>query len=280
MNHTLLLQISEQLQQAEVLLILTGAGMSADSGIPTYRGADGTWGKWEKEFDKHITELMTPKFIAENPVFMWKRFSQGFAHLKAVEPHRGYHILLNWVQKFDYQHFIITSNVDGQFQKAGFSPLQVYEVHGASGYLQCTTPCWDKVWQEDYSIYANLDLDEASLPQCPNCGQLVRPNIYIFQDKTFVPTRVREQKNRLEAFLTQNKAKKILVIEIGAGAVVKTIRHWTNRFIRDYNAQVIRINPDPKDAQIDLPHLNIPETGLKSLQIMADFLENSKSSFL
>jgi NAD-dependent SIR2 family protein deacetylase len=272
MNQNLLLQITEQLKQAEILLILTGAGMSADSGIPTYRGEDGTWGKWEKEFDKHITELMTPKFIAENPVFMWKRFSRGLAHLKTIEPHQGYRILLNWVQRFDYQYFIITSNVDGQFQKAGFSPSQVYEVHGASGYLQCTTPCWDKVWQEDYSIYAEVDLNELNLPQCPNCGQLVRPNIYIFQDKTFVPTRVRAQKSQLEVFLTQHKAKKILVIEIGAGAVVKTIRHWTNRLIRDYNAQVIRINPDPKDALIDSPHLSMTETGLQSLQMIDNFL--------
>ncbi|MCU0447281.1 MAG: hypothetical protein MUE85_20490 [Microscillaceae bacterium] len=266
------LQAFEYLQNAEVLLLLTGAGMSADSGIPTYRGEDGSWGRWEKEFNKHITELMTPQFIQENPVYMWKKFSRGLAHLKTVEPHLGYHILWQWIQKFDYQYFIITSNVDGQFQKAGFSPQQVYEVHGASGYLQCATPCWDKVWQEDYSIYAEVNLDEMNLPQCPNCGKLVRPNVYIFQDKTFVPTRVRAQKNRLEDFLTIHQNKKIVVLEIGAGAVVKTIRHWTNRLIRDYQAQVIRINPNAGDAHIVEPHLSLIDTGLKALQKLNEFV--------
>jgi NAD-dependent SIR2 family protein deacetylase len=267
-------EIKEVFEESEILILNTGAGMSADSGIPTYRGEDGSWGRWEKEFDKHITELMTPKFIADNPVYMWQRFSRGLAYLQNIQPHQGYYWILDWIKKYNWEYFAITSNVDGQLQKAGFSPEKVYEVHGANGYLQCTKPCWDRVWQQDYSIYNDLSIHSDNLPKCPNCGSLLRPNVYIFQDKTFVPTRVRTQKSKFDSFLSQANHKKIVVLEIGAGAVVKTIRHLTNKMIREHQARVIRINPDTIDAEINAPNISMVEKALNAIEKINDFIKN------
>lgn len=105
MQKDLLLKIVQHLLQTEVLIINTGAGMSADSGIPTYRGSHGSWGKVEKEFNKEVTEIMTPKFIDDHPVLMWKRFSKGYDSLKSIVPHAGYRILREWTKKMLPHHF-------------------------------------------------------------------------------------------------------------------------------------------------------------------------------
>ncbi|MDX2304414.1 MAG: Sir2 family NAD-dependent protein deacetylase [Microscillaceae bacterium] len=270
MQHTLL-KIKHLLLSSEVLILNTGAGMSADSGIPTYRGEGGSWGKVESEFNRNVTEIMTPQFILENPVMMWKRFCKGHHRLKETAPHDGYFILKNWLKSLELDHFVITSNVDRQFCEAGFDPELLYEVHGASGFLQCTLPCWDKVWQSDYSIYhyvAELTLD--NLPTCPNCGALVRPNIYIFKDRTFVPSRIQAQRQRWEAFLQSNQHKKMLVLEIGAGPTIKTIRHISRQLKNKYQAQVVRINPH--DAEIEAPGIALPMSALDALRSLDELI--------
>lgn len=260
-------KINDWLRTSDALVITSGAGMSADSGISTYRGEDGTWGRLEKEFNKGVTEIMTPQFIQEHPVFMWKRFSKGQARGRQIKPHRGYQILLHWIQRFQLDYFTVTSNVDGLFRKAGFEENNIYEVHGAGGFLQCTVPCWDQVWQSDYAVYHFVkELKEDNLPLCPNCGSLVRPNVLIFKDRTFVPTRIRAQRQRFEQFLSKYQEKSILVIEIGSGPTIKTIRNITRKLLRDYQVRAIRINP--YEPEIEPPHISIAQGALDALLVL------------
>ncbi|NJO03711.1 MAG: hypothetical protein HC880_20405 [Bacteroidia bacterium] len=149
--------LADRIRKANVLIFNTGAGMSADSGIPTYRGEDGTWGRLEKEFNQPVTEIMTPQFIRENPLFMWKRFSTGMARSKQIQPHAGYYLLHNWTNRLRLPYFAVTSNVDRQFAQAGFAEERIYEVHGAGGFLQCTVPCWNRCGQCDYSVVSLRD---------------------------------------------------------------------------------------------------------------------------
>ncbi|MEO1652181.1 MAG: Sir2 family NAD-dependent protein deacetylase, partial [Bacteroidota bacterium] len=264
MEESSLQAIQELLSSSQALVILAGAGMSADSGIPTYRGENGTWGRIEKELNRNVVDIMTPQFIQENPLYMWKRFSQGYEHLKKVKPHRGYFILRKLIQFFELPSFVLTSNVDRLFVKAGFREDQVFEVHGAGGFLQCTVPCWEEVWQSDYSIYHRArNLQLAHLPKCPNCGSLLRPNVHIFRDKHFVNSRIRKQKQRYQAFLDHHRQDSILVIEIGSGPTIKTIRNHTQKLRRDYRGRVIRINP--YDSEIVAPHLSLATKALEAL---------------
>lgn len=137
--------VAELLNQTDALIILTGAGMSADSGIPTYRGEDGSWGKLEKELNQNVTDIMTPEYIRNHPVFMWKRFSKGQSKNNTINPHPGYYLLLKWIHLYKWPYFVVTSNVDRQFATAGYKEEHIYEVHGAGGFLQCTVPCWDQL---------------------------------------------------------------------------------------------------------------------------------------
>lgn len=267
----ILQSVAELLTETDALIILAGAGMSADSGIPTYRGEDGSWGKLEKEMNRNVTDIMTPEFIQANPVFMWKRFSKGMEHTKHIKPHLGYHLLLKWINHFKWPYFVVTSNVDRQFAKAHYQEERIYEVHGSGGFLQCTVPCWDQVWQSDYSVYSHVkELNDDNLPRCPNCGSLVRPNVYIFRDRTFVNTRVKKQKENFEFFLNQNQDKRITVLEVGSGPTIKTIRSVTRRLVIKYQAQIVRINIH--HAEIDLPHISLPMGALKAFQQIDELL--------
>ncbi|NJO03712.1 MAG: hypothetical protein HC880_20410 [Bacteroidia bacterium] len=77
------------------------------------------------------------------------------------------------------------------------------------------------------------ELSEEKLPKCPNCQELVRPNVYIFRDRSFVNTRIQAQKERFENFLDQHRHQNILVLEIGSGPTIKTIRSLTRRLARE-----------------------------------------------
>lgn len=267
MDSLVIRQVQDYLSSAEVLLVFSGAGMSADSGLPVYRGENGSWGRFEKEFGKNITELMTPAFIRQYPVEMWKRFSRGLAHLKQVQPHEGYGILMKWIQNFGLEYFAVTSNVDGLFIKAGFDQERVYEIHGASGYLQCTIPCRPLVWQEDYALYHEKeDLTYEDLPKCPHCRELVRPNVYIFKDRTFVPTRTSGQRECWEDFIKKHRHKKTLCLEIGAGPTIRTIRRLTEKVKTHPQTLALRINPHEYD--IDPPHLFLATTALEALRLL------------
>lgn len=264
-------EVVNLLKTTEVMFIHTGAGMSADSGLPVYRGKNGIWGQLEGELKGDIRNIMTPKFIQENPIYMWKRFARGRKREKLYPPHAGYHILLKWVKEFDLPHFAITSNVDSMFQKTGFGEEHILEVHGSGFYQQCTTPCTQDIWENRPKFNPEKpDISFEDLPKCPHCGELARPNVLIFRDKTFVPTRVIVQKENLTNFLAENQGKKALIFEIGAGNQIKTIRRYTNKFLREFDAQAVRINLH--DSEINFPNISLPFKAKEILEEIDNFL--------
>lgn len=249
--------LADWLSQAEVLMIHTGAGMSADSGLPVYRGENGAWGQLEGELKGDIRDIMTPQFIAENPIYMWKRFARGRKREHLYPPHQGYYILKEWITHFGLEYFCVTSNVDSMFQKAGFAENQILEIHGSGAYQQCTLPCREKIWENKPQFDPEShQLGTDDLPHCPYCGALARPNVLIFQDSTFVRKRLIEQKAAYDNFLEQHKGRNTLIIEIGVGVKIKTIRRFSEKFFQQKNARVLRINPH--FSEIASPHLALP----------------------
>ena len=126
------------LQEADALLIVTGAGMSVDSGIPTYRGNNGIWTKSIKIGDELYAydDISSLKMWKTRPELAWGFKAYFYRMMNDLDPHQGYYELLEKINdKFDY--FITTSNIDGYFKKAGFDFNKIYEVHGSVNYLQC-----------------------------------------------------------------------------------------------------------------------------------------------
>ncbi|OJJ21085.1 hypothetical protein BKI52_10970 [marine bacterium AO1-C] len=239
-------QFIDWLQEADLLLIHTGAGMSKDSGVPTYRDAvDGEWGKVTGEREGSIFDIMNPTYMEQNPVYMWQRFSRRIEQFQDLIPHQGYFILMDWIKRFNLDYFCVTSNIDGQHLKAGAATNKVREVHGSIFHMQCTVPCHQGVWavsDQEKVDHRNPNLGMDALPVCPKCGKMSRPNVYMFRDSTYVPARSKQQKENLEKTLAAHS--KVLILEIGSGPHVQTIRSMTRKVIKDKNARLIRINPD------------------------------------
>mgnify|MGYP001079504299 CR=1 FL=1 len=253
------------LQEADLLMIHTGAGMSKDSGVPTYRDAsDGEWGKVTGEREGSIFDIMNPAYMEENPVYMWQRFARRIDQFRDLTPHRGYFILMDWIKRFQLDYFCVTSNIDGQHLKSGAAPDKIREVHGSIFHMQCTVPCHQGVWpisDQEKVDYQNPNLNPEALPVCPKCGKMSRPNVYMFRDNTYVSARSKRQKENLEKTLAAHS--KVLVLEIGSGPHVQTIRSMTRRVVKDKNARLIRINPDYPEVKDR--HLGLAGGGLAIL---------------
>lgn len=266
-------QFIDWLQWADLLMIHTGAGMSKDSGVPTYReSGEGEWGKVSGEREGSIFEIMNPTYMAEHPVYMWQRFSRRIEQFKNLVPHQGYFILMDWIKRFDLDYFFVTSNIDGQHLKAGATVDKVREVHGSIFHIQCSEPCHQEVWEgseKEYVNHHNSDLLAEDLPKCPKCGKMSRPNVYMFRDHTYVPTRSKWQKSNLERTLEANS--KVLVLEIGSGPHVQTIRALTRRIAREKKGRIIRINPDYPDVKA--PHMSIAQGALSALSAVQRSVE-------
>ena len=143
-----------------------------------------------------------------------------------------------------HRYAVFTSNVDGQFQKAGFDQDAIDECHGSLHQLQCLRPCCDAIWDAS-GVAPEVDENQCLLlnapPTCPRCGGLSRPNVLIFTDFEWLTQRQRAQARRMEDWLAGVQAP--VVVEIGAGTAIPSVREFSQRIIHEYGGRLIRINP-------------------------------------
>jgi NAD-dependent SIR2 family protein deacetylase len=164
---------------------------------------------------------------------------------------------MEWGDQFDQDLFIVTSNVDGQFQKAGFREDQILEVHGSIHHLQCLTPCSHSIWDNCEEISVDEETMRAGhIPRCPRCGEVARPNILMFGDWSWLADRTHGQEMRFERFCAQHQGEALVVIEMGAGTAIPTIRYTSEQLGHAAKTTVIRINP--REPHIGGRHISLP----------------------
>ncbi len=238
---------AEAIFSADALLIGAGAGMGVDSGLPDFRGPQGFWRAYPVFRGRRFEEISNPVWFRTDPEQAWGFFGHRLNLFRTTAPHAGFEILRRWGQRCPKGYFVFTSNVDGHFQRAGFSPEQVLECHGSIHYLQCTRPCSGAIWSAEG---LRVDVEEESvrarspLPRCPHCGNLARPNVLMFGDGHWVPDRYEDQESHHQRWLAGIDPKQLVVIELGAGTAVPTVR-WECE-VR--GGQLIRVNPRDADA--------------------------------
>ena len=238
-------------ERADAVVITAGAGMGVESGLPDFRGTKGLWKEYPELMNRHLSfeEMANPKWFREDPTLAWAFYGHRLHKYLEVTPHAGFDMLLNLCKQKSDNYFVITSNVDNHFQKAGFDPLKIHEVHGSLFYFQCVEGCQRGIWSADYrAVEINADSFEAtSMPTCPYCGKIARPNVMMFDDYGWLCGRERNQRRRFEAWSRSvwDACQCVLIIEIGAGTAILTIRSMSERFYLQgfYNAELIRINP-------------------------------------
>jgi NAD-dependent SIR2 family protein deacetylase len=269
-------QAAELIREAQALVITAGAGMGVDSGLPDFRGDSGFWQAYPlyRRLGINFVDAANPEQFERDPAFGWGFYGHRTNLYRATVPHRGFALLLEWIERFALQYFVATSNVDGQFQKAGFPEQKILEFHGSIHHLQCTRPCCARIWENGESF----GIDEESMradhvPLCPRCGQPARPNILMFGDYSWIGDRTQLQQERFRDFLACQSGRRIVVLEMGAGTAIPTVRATSERIGALAQARVVRINP--REPQISPPHLQLPCPALEGLQGIESQFSNS-----
>lgn len=242
------------------LLILTGAGMSVKSGVPIFRSnqtMSPVFLKFLENYNiaqkKHGLEEAETWFAFSVPGMFktqtrqeaWDYWRWRIETAYAASPANDYENLMKIVKLFGQQKcFVVTSNCDSMHARAGMDDEKIQEVHGALSNVQCAKPCSQKTWPvKDISDA----LSKKEVPMCPECKEwCLRPQVMIFGDDTLVKKRLDDQEKRFEQFLKAHPVEQMVVLEIGAGTVVPTIRNMGGSFMKE--ATLIRVNPGEEEC--------------------------------
>lgn len=246
-NHTeSLIEIAAgYIHQADSLIITAGAGMGVDSGMPDFRGQEGFWKTYPALAHARLDfrQIACPAAFRENPARAWGFYGHRLAMYRELQPHAGFTLLRQWGETMPLGYHVFTSNVDGHFQKAGFDQRCIYECHGSIHHLQCLAPCNHAIWPAD-DFYPEVDTTQCLLrnapPLCKYCGKLARPNILMFGDGSWNEQRSEQQSARLDAWLAT--VKKPVIVEIGAGTAIPSVRWFGERTADHFHSKIIRIN--------------------------------------
>lgn len=258
------------INQADGLLITAGAGLGVDSGLPDFRGSEGMWRAYPAlgRARMHFQDIACPEAFRERPPLAWGFYGHRLKLYRETEPGPAFQILKEIARRLPDGAFIFTSNVDGQFQKAGFDERRVVECHGSIRHLQCMDGCMRDIWTAD-SFAPEIDDDACALlnapPMCPWCKGLARPNILMFGDAEWIDDRMREQRARLNVW--RSRVDRLLVIEIGAGTAIPSVR----LFGENQGALLIRINPTEAKTSQDRG-VSLPMTGTEAMRGIATAL--------
>lgn len=208
-------ELQDTLRAARRVVALTGAGVSAESGVPTFREAQ--TGLWE-QFDPE--ELATPEAFFRNPRRVWAWYFQRRRLAERAEPNPGHRALAEWEQRVERLP-VITQNVDGLHQRAGSS--EVIELHGNIHRDRATEKPCDAV------------SDEPDLPCCPETGRLLRPDVVWFGE--MLPA------GAMEAAIDSIRSAD-LVLTVGTSAMVQPAASLPLEAV-ERNVPVVEINPEP-----------------------------------
>ncbi|WP_228098378.1 MULTISPECIES: Sir2 family NAD-dependent protein deacetylase [Chitinilyticum] len=252
--HAAARKAADRIRHADGLLITAGAGMGVDSGLPDFRGGQGFWEAYPALGRAQLSfmDVACPQTFRTDPELAWGFYGHRLKLYRETEPHEGFHVLHRWGERLLHGAAVFTSNVDGQFQKAGFAAQRISECHGSIHHLQCLDACSTRIESADW-LEPQIDAEHCrwlgKLPRCPQCGALMRPNILMFGDWEWLGQRSDEQRQRLNRWL--DKPKRLAIIELGAGTTIATVRRAGERLLSRDNVELttlIRINPTEADG--------------------------------
>ena len=234
---------ADLIANADGLIITAGAGIGIDSGLPDFRGKNGFWKAYPalEKRGLNFTQIANPQAFKKYPELAWGFYGHRLQLYRDTIPHEGFQRLLQLAEKMPHGARVYTSNVDGQFQKAGFTPAHVVQCHGSIYYLQCMGQCGQSTWAAD-ALMPMVDHTTgrllSPLPCCPSCGGLARPNILMFDDWHFEGDLYEYAESRLKTWIAG--LSRPVVIEIGAGMAIPRVRHFGSA----QRCPLIRINPN------------------------------------
>ncbi len=211
---------AEMLQHAQHVVALTGAGISKESGVPTFRDAvDGLWARFDP------TQLATPEAFKADPKLVWEWYEYRRGLMRSAQPNNGHRALAQLQSRFE-SLVVITQNVDDLHEQAGSH--NVIRLHGSIAQNKCANNCQGKPTLIDITDLSGTP------PTCPHCGAYVRPNVVWFGE--LLPL---DQVNAAYAALETCDA----MLVIGTSGLVNPAAQMP-AYARRFGATIIEINPE------------------------------------
>ena len=209
--------LQTRLESARSVAVLTGAGVSAESGVPTFRGADGLWRQYRAE------DLATPEAFSRDPKLVWEWYDWRRQLIAKCQPNPA-HYAIAFLERQARKLLLITQNVDGLHRLAG--SVRMVEVHGSLWRVRCL---------QEGKITENLDVPLRTIaPRC-ECGSLLRPDVVWFGEA--LPSEALQQ-----AFEAAESCDVFLVV--GTSAVVQPAASLP-MVARNKGAYVVEVNLEP-----------------------------------
>jgi len=227
------------------VLVLTGAGVSAESGIPTFRGKDGYW----RNLDP--TKLATPEAFARDPQLVWDWYRERREHIRNARPNAAHEAVARLAQGMG-EFLLVTQNVDDLHARAGITAEKMVQIHGDIFVTRCSRcefsyvgrggspepsgACAVQATKGRLRSIAPTAEKDANLPKCPECAALMRPGVVWFGEQLS-----RNELERVENFLDAGACD--VVIVAGTTATFGYIIDWALRGSRD-GAELVEVNPE------------------------------------
>jgi NAD-dependent deacetylase len=234
----------DKLKNAKKIIFVTGAGISQESGIPTFRGRDGYWRKHDP------MKLATIDAFYDNPKLVWEWYEDRRKNILAAVPNLGHRAIAE-LEKFT-KVIVLTQNIDGLHQRAGSS--NVYELHGSIIRIKCTMCDFKN------EIISNFE----KLPPVCKCGKILRPDVVWFGEGL-------PQDIWREAVSHANSCDVMIIV--GTSLVVSPA-NTLPVYAKQNNALLIEINPEPTVMSSDMD-LVIQTTSAKALPELVSIFKNN-----
>jgi len=207
----------ERLRRAKRVVVITGAGISAESGVPTFRGADGLWKRYRVE------DLATPHAFRRDPRLVWEWYDWRRRLIFGKEPNAG-HVAIAAMEGFFDEFSLITQNVDGLHRKAG--SRKVIEIHGNLWRVRCLA---------EEKVFPNNEVSFKEIPPRCECGARLRPDVVWFGESL-------SQKDLADSYTALKECDCLMVV--GTSAVVQPVASFPT-IARNGGAFIVEINVEP-----------------------------------
>jgi NAD-dependent deacetylase len=256
------------------VLVLTGAGVSAESGIPTFRGKDGYW----RNLDP--TKLATPEAFARDPQLVWDWYRERRKRIRNARPNAAHEAIARLARATD-EFLLVTQNVDDLHSRAGIPAQKMVRIHGDIFATRCShcdfsdagrggSPEPPGASAVELGIAATSEKNQ-DVPRCPDCHALLRPGVVWFGEQLS-----QNELERVENFLDGGACD--VVIVAGTTATFGYIIDWALRGSRD-GAELIEVNPEETPLS-EFSRRLVRELAAIALPRIVDDLLASRSSML
>jgi NAD-dependent deacetylase len=167
------------------LTVLTGAGISAESGIPTFRGPEGYWTIGSTVYQPQ--EMATYHMFSNDPWEVWRWYLYRLGICAQADPNPGHMAIVAMEKMFSERFLLITQNVDGLHLRAGSSPEKTFQIHGNIFSRRCDRPCTKEIFPMPSALRGKerdnpMTEEEKQLLRCPKCGGMTRPHVLWFDE--------------------------------------------------------------------------------------------------